>query len=543
MHYRYLIPLLLLSVASYGQTSSLDSSLQAAIEQLFLADIPAEAPGGAIGIVSDGQIVFERYAGFADLDGQRVIDTFTRFNLASNAKQFTALCILDLIQRGHLKLSTDVRTYFPELYPAYDTPLQVKHLLTHSSGIRDVYALWGLQGITWWKEVLDNEAAMELLRKQKTLNFSPGSSYQYSNSNYLLLAELVGAVSGQTFADYAKVLFERFDLFHTDFYPDHQQEIPQLARPYFNFDTWQTYPWKTELHGDGALFSTLQDQLKWEQCLQRKAGGDRKLLQDLQQRIDTTFDYGYGLEFGRYRGLLVQWHNGSTGAWKASTIRFPEQQISIVAMNNSGKFGTSNLVRAVADVILGDKMTGPRYPVSPQRTFPPLPVDSLIGTYHNGDGFYFRFQQEEEGLSLHRYGRPAIQLRRGTSGAFREVTDTTFQLGFDFDAEGQLGVTAYHPTHPPYRLNRVFLPAQADYATLPGSYRNVETNSSFEIEQPVNDKFPVTFGTKSLSGEIFAPDLLVFARYKLRPKRASNGDIKGLLLTNSRLRSVYFERE
>ena len=261
---------LLFTVSLFSQSKpALDSE---AITKILYQRASDETPGMAVGIVKDGTIVYEHYIGYADLIHKVKITKDTRFNIASNAKQFTALCILTLIEQGKISLEDDIRKYLPELHKDIEDRITISNLLTHTSGVRDYCDLLALQGKTWWKQFIDNGDAMELLQGQKDLNFKPGTEYMYSNSNYIILTEIVKKVTGQEFSEFAKTLFEALDMPSTGFLTQYTAVIPNKARPYGNWDGWQEEPTITEVHGDGALFTTLPDQLKWEQIVQDNNG-------------------------------------------------------------------------------------------------------------------------------------------------------------------------------------------------------------------------------------------------------------------------------
>ncbi|MEL7160065.1 MAG: serine hydrolase domain-containing protein, partial [Bacteroidota bacterium] len=413
-----------------------------ALDKLVMRDIPEDSPGAAVGILRNGKVIYERYAGLADLDTERPITANTRFNLASNGKQFTALCVARLIEAGKLALTDDVRKYLPELYPDLESPLTVQHLITHTSGVRDMNSLWGLQGKTWWKNSFTNDDALALLSNQTDLNFPSGTAYSYSNSNYILLAILVERVSGQSFRAYSDQLFTDLGMTSTYYCDDHTVPVPDLARPYFNFDTWKTYEWLSDLHGDGALFSTLPDQLRWEKMIQtgKSKALSAEFLAASQERIDPKFGYGYGLEIDTYRGLPVRTHDGSTGAWKATTLRFPTENVTIVVMNNTGKFFPWNLARELAYVVLEGKLEETKIVLRPEEVGPEVATEELLGTYHSG-GFYFRFVERADGLYLEREGRSDVKLERETANMLHEVTDPTFRQAFTRDSTGALRMT------------------------------------------------------------------------------------------------------
>lgn len=363
---------------------------QAAIDSLVLADIPEGAPGAAVGIVRGGTVVYERYAGLADLDTGRPIEAATRFNLASNAKQFTSVRALQLADQGKLRLDEDIRRYFPDLLPDVAAPITVGQLINHTSGMRDVYDLWSIQGHTWWKKDYDNGDALALLLRQQDLNFPPGTDHLYSNSNYLLLAAIIARVTSRSFRADMGGFFRSLGMTATAFRDAATVPVPNLARPYFNFGEWTTYDLPATLHGDGGLFGTLRDQLTWEAALQtgQSPSLTTEQLRRSQLPLDTVTNYAYGLENDVYRERPVRYHNGSTGAWKASVIRFPDVDLSIVALNNSGKFFTNYLVRQIADVLLftGEKRPEPNE--SPDKDTSSAEVDWMDYDFAALSGLY-----------------------------------------------------------------------------------------------------------------------------------------------------------
>lgn len=346
----------------------LDSEPLESLEDRIEAMTTGLAPGVAIGIVQDGKIVYETYAGYADLEHEVPVGPTTRFNIASNAKQFTALCILELEREGVLDLQDDIRIHLPELFPDHASFLTIAQLLDHSSGIRDVYDLWALQGKTWWKHFLSNGDALELLTAQRDFNFEPGSAHQYSNSNYLLLAEIIQRVSGMPFDRYADSVFQRLGLDETSFLANYMESIPGRAHPYGNWSGWKRYPTITNLHGDGALFTTLRDQLRWEQIIQRgeTPGLSSELLATSQSLVpDSDVEsYGFGLSFGNYRGFDYQFHEGNTGAYNATFVRFPAERVAVVVMSNNSSISTHDLAREFAASALGAPESSPA-PSSP----------------------------------------------------------------------------------------------------------------------------------------------------------------------------------
>ena len=175
------------------------------IDHIINKSVENNHPGLGIGIVKNGKVIYEKYRGLSNLQHQIPFSKKTRSNIASTAKQFTALMILDLSMKGKLNLDEDIRKYFPNLYKKVDDEIKIRHLVNHTSGIHEYVNLISQKDKVWWKQVgLDNDKIIELLEEQNELEFSPGTKYNYSNSNYNVLAKLIEKVSGEKFTEYSK---------------------------------------------------------------------------------------------------------------------------------------------------------------------------------------------------------------------------------------------------------------------------------------------------------------------------------------------------
>lgn len=517
---------------------SLSQGVLASLDSIATQDVPAKAPGIATGVVHKGRVVYRRYAGFAQLSDSSLIGPQSRFNIASNGKQFTALAVLSLIEHGKLQLHDDVRRYLPELFPKVGARLTVGHLLQHRSGIRDVYALWALQGITWWKQTLSNTDALNLLRRQQDLNFEPGSQYLYSNSNYILLAEIVAKVSGESFVRYTQRMFRELGMPHTSFVDDFTQITGPIAQPYFNFGTWSNYDWVCNLYGDGNLFSTLEDLLAWEQLVQRPKGRWRKLIAQSQQV--STAPYGYGLELGQYKGRPYRFHEGATGAWKATVVRFGQEKMAIVTLANTGKAIPASQTRQMVDVLLGLGRTE-RFSTQPSQTGPLVTESELVGTYQTPDNFTFRFELNNGSLLLKRLGRNDIRLTRESDNVFHQSNDPAFKQEFGRNAQGEMQVTAYYTSHAPYTLTRANSRWEGfNYQLINGEFVNPETNTTLFIKHLEKDQYEVSLQKDGIKALLITPTKLLVNGYVVEWAGSSP---QTLYLSNDRLKQVKFERK
>lgn len=515
------------------------------IDKLVMADIPEGGPGAAVAVIRDGEVVYEKYAGLADIKGERPITAATRFNIASCAKQFTSVRALQLIDEGKLRHEDDIRKYLPELYPDLETPVTIRHLINHTSGLRDMNSLWNIQGLTWWEEPFTNADVVTLLSKQRDLNFLPGSRHSYSNSNYILLAEIIARITGRSFKEDMDAFFQALKMPATNFRADASVTIPEMALPYFNFDTWQTYPLRAVTHGDGALFSTLRDQITWEIAVQTRQspGISEQLLRTSQFPLDTVTEYGYGLENDKYRDTHVRYHDGSTGAWKASTLRFPDEKVTILVLNNSGKFGTNYLSRQIADVLLFPEVTKERFPTGPTTLGAKLTEEEILGVYFFNTTFFYRFVQRDGALFLERPNRNPVAVEWEAGNVFHEINDPAFKQAFTRNDEGVLEVTAYYPTHDPYTLTKVDHDwSDYDYAGLEGDYYNNELDVTIKVVRKEDKTFSIQRikPKKKWLATIHNPDILAWKGGPIRFERDENGAVTGFGFSNDRIRNLRF---
>jgi CubicO group peptidase (beta-lactamase class C family) len=510
------------TAVSYGQTHSIFTQTQIRqLDSIATQDVPKGAPGIATGIVSNGKIVYEKVAGFANLTDSALITKDTRFNIASNGKQFTALAILVLIDEKKISLTDDIRKYLPAIYPKISSKITIENLLNHTSGIRDVYDLWALQGLTWWEHSFTNKDVLELIGKQQDLNFLPNKNHLYSNTNYILLTAIVETITHQSFVAYTNNLFKNLNMPNTSFEDDYSKIRGPIAKAYFNFDTWTTYNWIWNVYGDGNIFSTLADQLQWEQILQGKGKCTikKQVLEKSQQLIanSTIKNYGYGLEFGTYKGLSYKFHEGATGAWKATVTRFPEKSISIVTLTNTGKSTPNTQTRQMADIVFNLKADATYFVTKPAKIGSYISDENMLGTYQTANNFTFQFEKRDSILYLKRIGRNDVQLEREANNILHQTHDPDFKQEFKRNEKGEMTVTAYYTTHSPYTLTKPISNwADYNYQALNGRFTNTETNVFMDIKFAGDKSYDVKIGGQDISkGLLISPTRLLVDNYVL----------------------------
>ncbi len=520
----------------------------AEINSLVDKQIKGLQPGLAVGIVKNGEVIYERYAGYSNLEHQIPADSDARFNIASNAKQYTAFMILYLEELGKLKITDDFRKYLPEFLPEIKSPITIGHLLNHTSGIRDFYDLLSLQGDPWWKKVgFDNKDAMEILKKQRDLNFTPGSDYLYSNSNYILLTEVVNTVLEQSFPDAMATLFDSVGMTNTRFQTNYMAVIPNKALPYSDWGdgVWKLYPMITNLHGDGFLFTTLGDQLNWEKEIHNLKTDklSNEVLSSSQKPIANSNidEYGFGLEFGEYKGEAVTFHTGSTGSYSAYVIRVPSRSTSVVVMTNNGSVWCEGLAKEILDEIIDfDQLQA--YPVMPDRIVNKPLLSELTGDYLLGDGTLVKLYMQDGKLFRSIYNRNPIEIIHEKGNVFRYATIENLKMVFVKNDKDTYDFSLYLPNTPARRAPRLSTenPAQSGKSELDGTYVNNEVEVEFKLKYREGSTYEIVMEGRTFEAEQLRNNWIQMGDYKLNIERDTYGEITALLLDQNRLRNVRF---
>jgi CubicO group peptidase (beta-lactamase class C family) len=333
-----------------------------AVDEIFGDLAKAGSPGCALGVYRDGKMIYSKGYGLANLEENVPVTPQSVFDIGSTSKQFTAASILLLEKQGKLSLNDDVRKYIPEL-PDYGQKITMLHLLNHASGLRDYLALMDLAGINT-DSVTTDEDALQMIFRQKALNFAPGSDWLYSNTGFFLLSVVVKRASGKTLREFAgENIFLPLEMTHTQYRDDHTSLIVNRALAYDVKEKGVGYRLDVsyfEQTGDGAVHTSVEDLLNWDENFYSAQIGGKDFLAEIQEQGKLNggkvLDYAKGLFIEDYRGLHTVSHGGSWGGYRAELLRFPEQHFSVACLCNLGSARPSNRAHRVADVYLASLM-------------------------------------------------------------------------------------------------------------------------------------------------------------------------------------------
>jgi CubicO group peptidase (beta-lactamase class C family) len=348
------------------------------VDQIFSVYDKAGVPGCSLGVIRDGDFVYRKAYGSANLELGVPLSLQSVFYMGSVSKQFTAAAIVLAAEQGYLSLDDDIRKYVPELSD-YGHVVTLRQMLHHTSGFRDFFTLISLSG----RDVSDFNSPDEILKivaRQRGLNNIPGEEWIYSNTNYFLLGVVVKRAIKKSLAEFANQnIFQPLGMLHTRFYDDHTVVVPGRVAAYdsgahdsFLVDWSTTY----EIVGGGGLMSTVEDLLLWDRNFYANRLGKGTLTKELQTpgflNNGNRISYALGLDLGNYRGLPIVEHDGALFGYRTTLLRFPGEKFAVICLCNVASAVPENLARKVADIYLADKLQPGASALAPSgnRDFP-----------------------------------------------------------------------------------------------------------------------------------------------------------------------------
>lgn len=488
---------LVLALVVLGSTSaaaqSAHDTLHLRTDSVFTDWNRSDAPGCVCGVMRDGGLVYAKGYGMANLEVGVPLGPESVFYIASTSKQFTAASIALLALDGALDLDADIHTYLPEMGDLGAT-VTVRQLVHHTSGIRDYFGLMSLNG--WTGEYFNNERVYELLTRQRALNFPPGTRYLYSNSNYVLMAEIVRRISGQTLRIFAEErIFGPLGMRHTLIDDDFHQIVPNRVMSYNRQEgRYRREPKAFDGFGDGNVLTTVGDLQRWDENFRHPVVGGQALLDLILTRgvlaDGDTIDYAFGLEHGTHRGLPTVAHGGSFLGFRTQLLRFPSEHFSVAVLCNAGNANPTTLARRVADVWLAGQLApAPEHATGVSLdtiTLPPAALGRFTGVYWNEADRVARTIVLRDGALIYQRGsgdESPLAARRDTSFVMLGVDAEVIVRFTDGpgDAPRQLSGTVNGGS--PFVARRVtpFVPDSQALRGYAGRYVSPELDAPLEV--------------------------------------------------------------
>ena len=473
-----------LIILNYSSARAQDAAKE--IDKIF-SWASEKAPGCVCAVSQHGKLIMNRAYGSADLERNVPLSINSVFDAGSLTKQFVAAATLLLVEEGKLSLTEDVHQYIPEL-PDYGSRITLDHLLTHTSGIRD----WtGMTPIS-----AEDPDALKLVLRQRGLNFAPGDEWDYSNSGYVLLKEIIARRTGGSFAAFANArLFEKLGMKSTWYKDDLRDIIPDRALAYEKKNNnWKmTILLDNDRGGGGALLSTASDLLVWNDAITAARLGKfvtEKLQEPATLNNGRVLGYGRGLFLETYRGTKEIWHSGSAAGYKSWLGRYPEKGLSISILCNSGD-GTNRMQFAhrIVDLLVpsadlkGEETIKIPGEITDSAALAALDLKSRAGLYFN-DKTGEPMRLVPNGNKLRIANGPALAVLsnkrfRRVGALVQYMSQDEFELNFVsadmIEMKSMEGlVTTYHRA-------RSYTPSAAELRAIQGRYASDEIGAVFNV--------------------------------------------------------------
>jgi CubicO group peptidase (beta-lactamase class C family) len=520
-----------------------------------------DSPGCGVGVSRNGESAFERGYGMADVEAKVPITPTTVFHIASISKQFTAMSILLLVQRGRLSLDDEVRKHIPE-WADQGSRVTIRHLLSHTGGLRDGFLL--LQLIPPDEKTDINDAIVRIVARQRGLNFPPGTEFQYSNSGYVVLANIVKRVSGRSLRAFADVnIFKPLGMAQTHVHDDPAIAVPDRAVGYRRSATGVSRTAHADLGrlvGTTGVLTTVRDMLVWHQNFTRARVGEPALLAAMQTPMvladGTTAPYGFGLWIEPDGDLRTIGHGGGDPGYAGHVRRYPDRGIAVAVLCNLEDVGTrvGELTRRVARVFLGEDVTTSSAPLT---SAPPAVVTLSAEQLAGKAGLYRDVASGAFGRIFLRDGKlraaegagkgEADSVELNALAANRFIIPGTPFI-FDF-VPGQSGeavevhISGQDPKPAVLRKLPEFSPSMEELRALAGDYRSADLNVTYRVVVRDSRLVVQIPGRADAVLDAVVPDTFTGGVLDtLRFLRGADGSVIAAALHSSGVRGLRFDR-
>jgi CubicO group peptidase (beta-lactamase class C family) len=522
-------------------------------ELLAKYDFP-DVPGVAVSVIKDGEFIYKKGFGIANLEYGIPVTPATAFHVASVSKQFTIFSILLLEKEGKLSLDDDIRKYLPEL-PEFGQPITIKNLANHTSGIRDNSDLAAINGLGE-NDSITNEQILKLITRQKAINFVPGSEFEYCNSGFILLAQIVARVSGKKFSEFAaERIFKPLKMNDSSFLDDNQKVVRNLAYAYSpEGNSYRKTLLNYSIVGSTGLVTTIEDLSLWAMNFEKPAIGDASIFNQMAERSmlndGEKISYGLGQENKKYRGLDIIFHGGGIAGYRSYLLRIPARKFSVVIMSNSQAFNPLEVADRIIDFFLDDTPQTSETPKNNQAIkIKKETLEAYTGNFEIMPGVIFSITKEAETLYLQGNGEEKKTALRAISEnefllsdeynriSFQKLKDEPgYSLQFfiyDFRYKGKrISINPSDET----RVNSVEFGGTYYSEELGTTYTIVVTGNKLIATHNRNEDIPLT---------AFQTDVFITGQWffrKVQFMRDGNFKISGFKVSGARARAIEFHK-
>lgn len=412
LYTRLSIALLPLLFAFSAQSLLAQDSLENTVDEILNGLNGTDVPGGAVAYIEDGSVVFSKAYGLANLEHGIAWTTDTVSDMGSVSKQFIGFAFALLAEQGRLTIDDDIRLHLPQL-PDLGETITIRHLFNHTSGLREIYNTLYLVNRKPG-DIIFQEDAQTLIKYQESLQFSPGSQYLYNNTEYMLLADIIEAVTGQQYHEWmTENIFEPLDMHDTQIMHRQGQVIPRVATSYVRESDGQyvqRYDNST-LQGGGGIYSTVEDIARWmDNFSSHKVGTETTFALVTESGVlnnGESLNYGLGMAVDTVGGVEQWGHGGSSAGYRSRLTYLPEHNRGFILIANSPSIGT--VINPLTEAFLGDvlELPPPQASSAPEETMVvPLENPAIYTGRYLSDELeaFYSVELADDGLTLiHRW--------------------------------------------------------------------------------------------------------------------------------------------
>jgi len=522
-----------------------------------------DSPGAAVSVFRDGERLFAKAYGMANLTYGIPFEVDTPTNIGSTSKQFTALAVMLLVDRGEISLDDDVREYIPEL-PDFGDTVRIRNLLTHTSGYREFVNLLMIAGRRMDRgDLIEREELIRVVQRQPALQNEPGAEFNYNNTAYGLAAVIVERVSGQTFPEFMEDnVFGPLGMTGTAVRPTPEHIIPGRSKGYIPGEdgTFREAKDVGASTGAGGIYSTVLDLQKWVENYWKADVGTPEIFQQMMTPYvltngDTT-GYGFGLFIDEHRGLKRVNHGGADIAHRSALIYYPEIRGGLTTQSNHAGFDGS-IANRLAEAFFGDDMEpeaeeepGAEPGAFDPEAYDPEAFDEFVGRYalDAAPEFILTFSRSGDTLFTEATGQPRFPIVPTSDSTF-VIESVGARIEFHRNEEGEVegltlhqGGTQQHATRLEGEAEEAWEPTPEALQEFAGRYfsRELETFYTLEMEED-----QLQLRQLRLEGGPLEPgdeDTFSGAGLTLSFERDRNGQIIAFYASNGRARNVRFEK-
>jgi CubicO group peptidase (beta-lactamase class C family) len=519
------------------------SPRNAKVDALFARWDKPDSGGCAVSVIEDGKVVHAAGYGMADVVHAEKIMPATVFHVASLSKQFTAAAILKLAKAGKLSIDDPVRKHLPEV-PDFGTPITLRHLLTHTSGLRDQVDLLHLAGWRLFQDRVTDGDVMALVERQKELNFPPGTGYSYSNTNFTLLAQVVGRVAKQPFVEFTQAeIFKPLGMTASHFRNVHGEVVKNLAVGYWTNDRGVLGQSSTNYDTVGAtsLLTTVEDLTRWDAIFHDPPPEWQEIVAEMQVPAKladgTPVNYGLGLRRATYRGLDIIGHTGFDAGYYAELLRLPAQRFTAISLCNHVQAAPWTFNRQIVDLYLESRLAPPPVP-----TVPPEALARRVGLYFNPEGerlIRVTLSQGKDKLRFGGFAGGAVDYQTLDENRFADAYTT---VQFAPWPDTSLTVHPFDEATRTYRPIEEQKPTEAELAAYAGTYWSDETEYRYTFVLSGAQLQMKTLKRPPQMIQPVAKDLFNWGYYRIRFVRDAQDRVTGMKINSPRTSNLAYTK-